>query len=271
MALHGRLGQAAKTTLALLMIAVAGACKDDGTGPDGVCARNEGNPTNISVGQTVNGTLSTNDCKDETGAYMDVYRLQIQTATTVTISMGSQQFDSYIWLVDANGNVIEQADDIGSSNDAALTRQLQPGTYFINASSFDEEETGSYTLSVQTGGTTGGSCTLATLSGDVAIPSTTSGSLTSSDCTFDDGSYADIYRIQNATSRTVTITMTSSAFNAYLVLFNSSGGLVTENDDGAGGTNARITTTLPAGTFYVAANSLTAAQFGTYSLSLTSP
>lgn len=273
MAFDGRLGRARTMALAIGMVIAVGACgDDDGTGPDGVCKRNEGNPTNINVGQTVQGTLATSDCKDTEGEYMDVYRLAISQQTTVTIAMSSQEFDAYLYLVDANGVVLDQNDDVGNSNNAAITRTLQPGTYYINASSFDENETGAYTLRVLTGtGGTGGSCSTTTLAGDIAVPATINGALATSDCQFEDGSYADIYRLSNGSSRQVTINM-SASFDTYLSLYNSSGQEIAFNDDlGPGTTNSRIVITIPAGTFYVVANSFDPQVTGTYTLSTSSP
>jgi Bacterial Ig-like domain (group 2)/Bacterial pre-peptidase C-terminal domain len=97
------------------------------------------------------------------------------------------------------------------------------------------------------------------------IGATVNGTLAQGDCAFDDGTRVDLYRFTLATQRQVTITLRSTAFDAYLVLFDATGAAVDEDDDGAGGTDARITATLPAGTYTIGANSYEPAT-GAYTL-----
>jgi hypothetical protein len=98
---------------------------------------------------------------------------------------------------------------------------------------------------------------------------TINGQLSSSDCELDDGSYADFYAFNGTQGQQVTINLSSSAFDAYLGLFNESGTYDIQDDDGGGGTNSRIVATLPAtGLYLIAANSFDPAQFGNYTLVL---
>lgn len=102
----------------------------------------------------------------------------------------------------------------------------------------------------------------------IGVPGNASGSLTGSDCTLGDGSYVDLYSFRVSGSRSVTITLRSSQFDSFLVLFSSSGTVVDSDDDGAGGLDSRITMNLTAGTYVIAANSLDAGETGTYTLSV---
>lgn len=87
------------------------------------------------------------------------------------------------------------------------------------------------------------------------IGATVTGSLTATDCVFGDGTSVDLYRFTLTTPRTVTITLRSTQFDAYLVLFTSTFTGITEDDDSAGGTDAQIVRNLAAGTYIIAANS----------------
>ncbi len=115
------------------------------------------------------------------------------------------------------------------------------------------------------GSATGKACVLM----NMACGQTVSGQLSNDDCGLDDGSFADFWEFQGTAGRTVTVTMTSNAVDAYLFLLDPNDNVVGEDDDGAGGTNARIVTTLTtSGNFAIVANSLTANETGSYQVTL---
>ncbi|WP_431475649.1 PPC domain-containing protein [Massilia eburnea] len=70
----------------------------------------------------------------------------------------------------------------------------------------------------------------------------------------------------------MTITLASSSFDAYLYLRDGSGNVVSSNDDGGGGTNSRISYTLPAGAwgnYTIEATSYYSGRSGAYTLTFT--
>lgn len=97
------------------------------------------------------------------------------------------------------------------------------------------------------------------------LGSTSTGTLASGDCQFPDGTFIDLYRFTVTTTRSVTITMRSTAVNSYLYLATAVGDDIAENDNGAGGNDARITVTLNPGTYIIGANSFSPAS-GQYTL-----
>lgn len=115
----------------------------------------------ITVGQTVNGTLSTTDCQLGDDTYADGYGLTVNTATNVQIDM-TASYDTYLFLLELTGSGLVQRaanDDVDPDdpNDPAdpvntnsrITFNLQPGAvYFILANSFDPNVTGDYVLKV---------------------------------------------------------------------------------------------------------------------------
>lgn len=84
------------------------------------------------------------------------------------------------------------------------------------------------------------------------------------DCRFHDGSHVDIWLLTLAAPARVTITMASGAVDAYLALEDTVQPRAYNND--AGGSDAAIAALLPAGSYFVLANTLLGRQFGAYTL-----
>jgi hypothetical protein len=92
--------------------------------------------------------------------------------------------------------------------------------------------------------------------------------IATTDC-LDQVFYYDAVNIRLAAGETITIDMTSNAFDAYLELYNSSGQRVAANNDGGGGTNARISFTAGAAErFTVWASTFRSGATGAYTLSI---
>jgi hypothetical protein len=105
----------------------------------------------IGVPQTINGSLTTTDEQDPNypGTYKDDYRLiGVSPGQTVTVRLTSNQFDAYLFLLDAaDESIIDEDDDGGGGTNSELTFTIEEGReYLIRSSSFGPGETGSYTL-----------------------------------------------------------------------------------------------------------------------------
>ncbi|HEX8358549.1 MAG TPA: PPC domain-containing protein [Longimicrobium sp.] len=102
---------------------------------------------------------------------------------------------------------------------------------------------------------------------------TVRGELTATDPKADDDSHYDVYLYRGRRGENVTFTLRSTAFDAFLTLGRMSGGQFTQmesDDDGAGGTDARLVVTLPEdGEYAVRANTLSAGETGAYTLAAT--
>ena len=125
----------------------------------------------IAVGQTVNGSLATTDCKLADGTYADPYRIVVTAATSVQVDMTSS-FDTYLYLFELlpDGELVVRAenDDIDPDDPAVpndpvdtnsrMTFTLQPNLeYFIVANSFEDNIFGNYQLKVATASAVAGS------------------------------------------------------------------------------------------------------------------
>jgi len=82
-----------------------------------------------------------------------------------------------------------------------------------------------------------------------------------------DNSLYDEYEFKAAEGWPITITMTATAFDAYAHLIDADGNQLASDDDGAGGTNAKVTFVAPkTGTYRAYANSLSGGATGAYTL-----
>ena len=107
----------------------------------------------------------------------------------------------------------------------------------------------------------------------ITIGQSLNGTLATSDCALEDGSFMDQFQLVVTANGRVQIDVTSTAFDAYLILYlrNPDGTktAVGADNNSAGGTNARITRDVVAGeTYVIGANSLLPAVTGAYQVSV---
>lgn len=94
------------------------------------------------------GTLDGDDCTLGDGSSADYYALKLSSAADLSIELDSDDFDAYLLLFDDDGGAVDDDDDGGGGTDARIARRLSAGLYLIAANSFEEGETGRYTLRV---------------------------------------------------------------------------------------------------------------------------
>lgn len=104
---------------------------------------------------------------------------------------------------------------------------------------------------------------------EISVGQRVEGEITASDPRLDDDSHYDTWRLLGPPGETVEIVMESDDFDAYLILGGSrdpASAPIDTDDDGGGGTNARIVLTLQRAEYWIFANTLGGAQTGKYSL-----
>lgn len=106
--------------------------------------------------------------------------------------------------------------------------------------------------------------------GTIAVGQTRSGMLEAGDYTMGDGTWADIWYVQVAAGQRLVVELRSRRFDAYLQLLDPWGGRLAEDDDGAGGGDARITLTVrEAGRYQVVVNNFgDTPQAGAYTIAV---
>lgn len=117
-------------------------------------ARAPAPPRPLSAGQEVNGRLDEDDATLETdGSYYELWSYQGRAGEQLRIRMESDEFDTYVAIgrMEECGEFDEIAtmDDGGEGTNTLLEVTLpEDGEYVIRANSFSADETGSYTLVV---------------------------------------------------------------------------------------------------------------------------
>ncbi|MBI5787315.1 MAG: carboxypeptidase regulatory-like domain-containing protein [Candidatus Schekmanbacteria bacterium] len=90
--------------------------------------------------------LTDSDYQINSGQFADLYAFNGVSGQKVSLSLSSSDFDSYLRLLNSQGNIVKYADDVNISNYSLPTS----GTYLIWASSVFPGNTGGYTLSYTT-------------------------------------------------------------------------------------------------------------------------
>lgn len=207
-------------------------------------------------------------CRDGTGA-MPVAQVDIILPFTQVVV--GDAFQAQAVAYDAQGNVI-------ASPPAPTWTSTTPGVASVNATTgqITALAPGTTTLRAQVGA---GSASLAlTVAEDlfancgmrtIAIGATHNGTLGQGPCVLNDGTFIDLFELTVTAQRTVTINMTSSAFDTYLILWDRVGNWLTENDDiSESNTNSRIVRSLAPGRYVIAANAYSEGESGAYTLTV---
>ncbi|MDB9526598.1 trypsin-like peptidase domain-containing protein [Oscillatoria sp. CS-180] len=97
------------------------------------------------------GVLSPGDEIAPDGTLYDQYTFDGQAGQSVTVTIESQEFDTYLAIVDSNGNLVAENDDISASNTNSEASFTLPNTgrYLVIVNGFSVADQGSYTLIVR--------------------------------------------------------------------------------------------------------------------------
>jgi pimeloyl-ACP methyl ester carboxylesterase len=210
----------------------------------------------------------TNACASTHARY---YTFTLTTPARVQIDLASVT-DTYLFLLNGgatNGNILVQDDDGGDGNNSRIVRNLSPGTYTIEATTFSAGRTGSFTLGIRTTDAAAGCIS------PLALNATTGGAWTD-DCAsvHRSGRYARFYTFSLSSFQEIQIDLSSPSVDSFLYLLQGSGttGPVLFSDDDSGGSNnSRIRATLAPGAYTVEATTFAAGRTGSFALSAGAP
>lgn len=98
----------------------------------------------ITYGDTIEGTLVAGE--------RGTYTFEAAAGDMVLISLRSEDFDPIVYLLDSSGSELARNDDSGGELNSLIAGFIIPadGVYTIQAASFSDAATGSYTLSLDT-------------------------------------------------------------------------------------------------------------------------
>ena len=212
------------------------------------------------------------DSTTRDGSYARFYTFTVTQNSLVTIDLSSS-VDTYLYLregADAlSGGYMRSDDDDGSGNNSRISETLSPGDYTIEATTYGEGRTGTFTLDVDFLATAALAATCGeTLPGDGSVTGAWTGAC---DSTTRDGSYARFYTFTVTQNSLVTIDLSSSV-DTYLYLREGadalSGGYMRSDDDDGSGNNSRISETLSPGDYTIEATTYGEGRTGTFTLNV---
>lgn len=109
------------------------------------------------VNQTVSGTIATGDLVlQQDNSLYDDYTIEVDSGWTIHATMTSNDFDTYLILMDPSGSKAAFNDDDASLGGRGTNSQVthvatSAGTYHIYANSYQSGQTGAYQLTYQAG------------------------------------------------------------------------------------------------------------------------
>ena len=230
----------------------------------------------IMLSQPMVGTLTTSDCRLTNGSFIDFYDFRGTAGQAILVSEASTAFDTYLFLLDSTGTVIDQNDDTGTGTnsripvDGGVMTLPYTGHYTIGATSY-RATTGTYTVTVDTDAR----CTLTPVAYNQAV----NGALAITDCPIninDQPYYTDLYSFSGFAGQQISMSMNSTAIDSYLILHTPSGTGSLVDDDSGGSNNARIPAsgmlTLPeSGIYTIEASSSGPGEAGNYTVTVVGP
>ena len=228
---------------------------------------------------TVSGQWASGCTSEVTGrGYARYYTFTLAQESEVTITLESQDADTYLYLRQGearSGGFLYQNDDDGGTTRSRIQETLAAGTYTIEATTYDEGQTGSFTLAV--------SGLVATAPPPGPTPSDPCGETLPEDGTVSGRwaagcqsevsgrGYARYYSFTLTQQSEVTITLESQDADTYLYLRGGearSGTALYENDDDGGITRSQIQETLAAGTYTIEVTTYDEGQAGSFTLTV---
>jgi serine protease Do len=204
-------------------------------------------------------------------SFFDLYSFEGRAGQRVQIDMSSREIDSYLILIDPNGNEVAQDDDSGGGANSRIVAALPAdGTYLLMANSYDAGQAGAYSLRAE--------ATTARAGNQAMNSPNQEGFLLRQEGVLGpgasvlpaDGSLYQQYTFEGRAGQSVTISLASQDFDTYLVLLDPEEQLIGENDDiSQSDPNSQLTITLPrTGVYSVIVNAYDRGGRGRYILTV---
>ena len=117
-----------------------------------ISALPETQPTTQATETIEQGTLQEGDeVIPNDGSFYDSYPISGKAGDTFAISLESQDFDTFLAVMDKEGNIIEQNDDIDEQNSNSKLELTLPndGDYTVIVNTYDQGGTGDYILKLR--------------------------------------------------------------------------------------------------------------------------
>ncbi|MBI5501331.1 MAG: pre-peptidase C-terminal domain-containing protein [Deltaproteobacteria bacterium] len=217
----------------------------------------------VTSGQTITGALGPGDRSLGGGQWADWYEFEARAGQEVRVDLSSRSLDAFVAVVPPGGEPLTNDDRAQGNTDSFLSFPAPTsGTYLVAASSYQRGERGDYALRLTVGGGA------APGPGPVVGPGESSrGSLAAGDDQLSTGEFIDWYPLNAQAGEEATIALTSTEFDAYLVLLSPSGEQFDNDDAGEGTHDARIVRRIDeAGAWQIGVTSYQPGERGAYEL-----
>jgi len=237
----------------------------------------------LSLGDEVEGSLSSTDMISVDGSYLEAWALDGDIGEDFSIDLISDDFDSYLYVVGPGFVETLRDDDGGGSCHARLDfTVLESGRFHVVASSTGST-TGTYRIRVSDsprerspvscGGLDGSRLTALPTDGrDLRRDAPVVGRMTGSEASIENDRPIQAWTFSGRAGETVVVSLRSDDFDSYLYAFGPGMPQVLTDDDGGSGLHSELTLTLPAdGSYTIGAAALSSGAMGSYTLSVSDP
>ncbi len=221
------------------------------------------------IGETVNGSVRSNDCSDPDDlANADFFQVRQSAsgpvAFVVNVPEGSVRM--FLVLIDSREEIVDLV-EVMPGEEASVGGLLEEGTYFLAVGTDNPGTQSTYSLSSERAVRLSGPAFLGcAVAEDYTVGARVIGVLVQDDCVTADGGWMDRYEMTLPLARTITINLSSFDFDPFLRLFNSEGAILLRDDDSGGSLNSRITVSLPPGTYSIGVTAFDGMGVGAYVL-----
>jgi hypothetical protein len=225
--------------------------------------------TAVALGTTTEGTLREGSPLLDDDSRFDLYSFTGRAGQRVTVTMRSDDFDAFLFLLArSNEETVLASDDDGAGDLDARIRHTLPadGEYLVRAATRGAGAGGRYTLELRE------HTRVARQAAPLRAGTAVRDALEEDDEQLEGGAHFHDWSYTAAAGERLRITLRSDDFDTYLAIGRTVNGVfqsLEEDDDGAGGTDSRLDYTVPAaGEYTVRAHSYRPGATGTYSLEL---
>ena len=105
-------------------------------------------PVSLSSNKEISDTLSEKDIPTGEGGFARDYYMELEAGDQIAIDLSSEEFDTIVTLIAADGSTVAENDDgpDGTTNSLLFSRVTEDGTYVIRVRAFGETSGGKFKL-----------------------------------------------------------------------------------------------------------------------------
>jgi serine protease Do len=219
-------------------------------------------PRALAPGQPQSSRLGAAGDSLRSGRPYQIWTVRVDSPMVAEIAMRSAAFDAYLVLQDSAGRFLAFDDNGAGGRDARLVQELTPGRRYRVLARSVNDSTGDYSLELRrlNPATEG-------VVGTLTRNQTVTGTLSTGLPTVSGGRPYQAYAFEGNAGDSVTIDLSSDAFDTYLIVQDAVGRSVAENDDFGGELHSHLVFVVPStGRYRIVATAFSRESTGAYRL-----